>query len=97
MSPVSLVALMLVAFGGLALGFVALRARQSPEDEDGDSGSGGGGGGPRRPGRPPSPGGPDPVWWPEFERQFAAYARSQARVPEPVSGFPYPRACAKRR
>ena len=33
----------------------------------------------------------------EFERQFAAYTRSRSRVPEPVSGFPYPRASVERR
>jgi hypothetical protein len=27
----------------------------------------------------PDDGGPDPVWWPEFEAQFRAYARATAR------------------
>jgi hypothetical protein len=69
--------LMLVAFGGLAIGLLARRARPSQEDDHGDSGSDGGGG-PRRPTPPPQPGG-DPVWWPEFERQFAAYVRSRSQ------------------
>jgi hypothetical protein len=97
MSTLGVISLMLVALGGLAVGFLATRTGHSPEDEGGDAGSGGGGGGPHRPGRPPSPGGGDPVWWPEFERQFAAYVRSQTAVPEHVSGFPYPYACEKRR
>jgi hypothetical protein len=48
---------------------------------DGDSGPGGGGGGPggRGPDGPESPGG-DPVWWPEFERQFADYVTSSSRT-----------------
>ena len=44
---------------------------------EGDSG-GGGGRGPRPPDPRPDP---DPQWWPEFERQFAAYARSR---PQPT-------------
>jgi hypothetical protein len=68
----------LMTFGGLAIGFFARRARPSQEDDDGDDSGSGGGGGPRRPTPPPQPGG-DPVWWPEFERQFAAHVRSQSR------------------
>jgi hypothetical protein len=37
-----------------------------PGDSDDDSGGGG-----RRPPEPPPPA--DPGWWPEFERDFAAY------------------------
>ena len=74
---VAITLLMLIAFGGLAIGLLARRARPSQEDDDGDSGSGGGGG-PRRPKPAPQPGG-DPVWWPEFERQFAAYVRSRSQ------------------
>jgi hypothetical protein len=40
-------------------------------------GSGGGGGGPPR--RPNPLGGPD--WWPQFEREFRAYAEQERRVP----------------
>ena len=42
---------------------------------DGDSGPGGGGPG------GPSPEGGEPVWWPEFERQFADYVTSTTRAP----------------
>jgi hypothetical protein len=57
------------------LGFALVSTRQPPGQEgDDDRGSGPGGGGPRRPG----PGGGDapggtPTWWPDFERDFAAY------------------------
>ena len=74
---VAIALLTLITFGGLAIGLLARLARHSQEDDDGDSGSGGGGG-PRRPTPPPRPGG-DPVWWPEFERQFAAYVRSRSQ------------------
>jgi hypothetical protein len=48
-----------------------------PDDDD-DREDGGGGG--RRP-TPPGPrSSPEPDWWPEFERQFAAYMQSR-RVP----------------
>ena len=101
-SPVTVAFLLLMALGGLAVWFLAPRARRGHEDEDGDPGSGGGGGR-RPPERPPSPGG-DPVWWAEFERQFAAYLVSRPqhvhaarRVKTPVSGFPYPGAFVKRR
>jgi hypothetical protein len=41
------------------------------DDPDSGWGGGGGGGRPRPGGCPPQPG--TPAWWPEFERQFAAY------------------------
>jgi hypothetical protein len=76
--PLAAIALLvLIAFGGLAICLLARRPRPSQEDDDGDSGSGGGGGR-RRPTPPPQPGG-DPVWWPEFEREFAAYVRSRSQ------------------
>ena len=52
----------------------ALISSWQPPQSGGDNGGWGRGGGPRRP-RPSgdqSPGG-DPAWWPDFERQFAAY------------------------
>ena len=51
------------------------------DGRDGDSGPGGGGRGPGG-GRPdgPHPAGGDPVWWPEFERQFADYVTSTIRA-----------------
>ena len=91
--------LTLITVGSFAIAFLARHPRPSGEDDDGDSGSGGGGGR-RRPGRPPRPGG-DPVWWPEFERQFAAYVRSPSAERSTMtvggfSGFPYPDALEKR-
>ena len=96
---VAIALLMLIAFGGLAIGLLARLARHSQEDDDGDSGSGGGGG-PRRPTPRPRPGG-DSVWWPEF----AAPVCRVCEKPEPgtlnddgrrFSGFPYPAAPVKR-
>ena len=68
---------LVVTLSGLAIGLVARGASHDQEDDPGDSGSGGGGG-PRRPTPPPRPG-DDPVWWPEFERQFVMYVRSQSQ------------------
>jgi hypothetical protein len=47
------------------------------DGESGSEGGGGpgGGGGPDR----PSPDLDDPVWWPEFEREFADYVASTTR------------------
>jgi hypothetical protein len=45
---------------------------------DGDSGQDGGGPGPRGRGPDgPRPGGHELEWWPEFERQFAAYVNDR--------------------
>ena len=52
------------------------RPHRQGGDEDADSGSGGGGGGLRGPDGP-RPAGEGPEWWPEFERQFAAYVASE--------------------
>ena len=78
-----LAAVVVIAFGCLAIGLLARVARHSQQDDDGDSGSGGGGG-PRRPTPPPRPG-DDPVWWPEFERQFAAYVRNRSQEDSAVA------------
>ena len=62
----------------LAMFFLALvlgSTRRPPGREgDDDHGSGPGGGGPGRPGPDggDAPGGA-PAWWPDFEREFAAY------------------------
>lgn len=72
---------------------VVCRRPQTRRRDDDDIDSGWGGGGPG--GRPgpdgrPGPGGgslePEggPVWWPEFERQFAAYVDRARRVESPV-------------
>lgn len=71
----------LLLIGSVVVGvWFAWRAgrRQDHGADDSDEGEAGGGrGGPRR---GPSPTGPspdaEPEWWPEFERQFAAYLDS---------------------
>jgi len=78
---------LVVPLAGVLL--LALRPprRGDRDDGHGDSGGGGGPGGPPR----PSPGPPrpesGPVWWPEFERQFAAYVEYERRrlpvLPDP--------------
>jgi hypothetical protein len=55
---------------GMFLVLLWLRDHKGPDDEDG-----GGGGWGRPPNDPP----PGPSWWPEFEREFAAYAGAAAR------------------
>lgn len=69
---------LLVLFG-FAVALLSIR-RLRGRDGDDDSGAGpsGGGGGPRRPGPSgcDSPGG-DPVWWAEFEREFAVYVATR--------------------
>jgi hypothetical protein len=80
--------------GGIWL-LVALWPRTDADDnrsnEDGPGDGGPGGWGPRGPGPDrPTPGGNEPDWWPQFERDLAAYAlrdrhtapaRSPMRVP----------------
>ena len=60
-------------FAASVVGFEAERGRGSGGDDD----HGDGGGGRRRPPPAPSRPGGDPVWWPEFEREFAAYAERE--------------------
>ena len=59
-----------------------LRARGSNDDgnDDGDDDPGWGRRGPEQPRGDPGPSGTDPTWWPEFERQFAAYMEDAARL-----------------
>lgn len=77
------------------LGIVFFVGQLPPRPEhrdDGDTDSGWGRGGP---GGPPGPGGgpppPEsgPVWWPEFERQFAAHVERTRRT-EPAVVTPQP-------
>jgi hypothetical protein len=65
------------------LAFACLRAFGDDEGGDGDPGWGGGGG--NVPTRPRGPVDQDdgPAWWPEFERQFAAWVEPTQRG-EPV-------------
>jgi hypothetical protein len=59
----------IVVVGGGFLAIAALSAWLYKHDGPDDSGGDGGSGGP--PPKPPPPDGP--TWWPEFEREFAAY------------------------
>ena len=57
-----------------------------PRDSGGSADEGDGGLGRRPPDRPVDGGGPvEPVWWPEFEREFARYCaerkRDRSRLP----------------
>jgi hypothetical protein len=82
----ALVAIVIVLAFGMLL-FRVCRTLEPERRDDDDTDSGGGGGGPGRPPGPASgPRGPetDPVWWPEFERQFAAHIEDARRV-QPVS------------
>jgi hypothetical protein len=75
------IAACLVAFAVSVMWTVRSVSRGYTNGIDGDSGSEGGGGGPGR------GGGPDrpltdvdyPVWWPQFEREFADYVTSATR------------------
>ncbi|MBV8348238.1 MAG: hypothetical protein JOZ49_12085 [Mycolicibacterium sp.] len=76
-----IVAVLIIPIGIVVLAVLLARRPGPRDDGDGDSGWGRGGpGGPPWPGDyPPSPHG-DPVWWPEFERQFAEYVGAPARL-----------------
>lgn len=70
-----------------------------PPDEPGPDADDRGGGNIRRP-DPSSPkGGGDPLWWPEFEREFASYVASQSVAETGAAARPAelrakrPRAC----
>jgi len=78
----SIVTVLIIPIGVVVLAALLARRRDPRDDGDGDSGwgrGGPGGGGRGGPGGPPWSGdGPrlpngDPAWWPDFERQFAAY------------------------
>jgi hypothetical protein len=72
---------------GFWLGIKSSWGGGGPKD-DGENGEDGGPGrGPWRPRSPTGPPEPDPYWWPDFEREFAAYVvRARAdRAPQRVS------------
>jgi len=81
---------MIVVCMGMAF-VVALVATRFRGQDDDDHRGGGPGSDPPGP-RPhdPEPQGDLELWWPEFERQFAAYVRASG------SGRPVQRACSKR-
>ena|ERR1700693_1637748 len=74
---VALAAFVLLVLVVVGLAFVRIRRAGGRGDDDGHW-WGPGGGGPRWPGPEgsDSPSG-DLAWWPEFERQFAAYAATR--------------------
>ena len=76
--------IIIVAVGGCFLAIVVLGAWLYRQDGPDDSGGHGGSGGP-----PPEPPPPDgPTWWPEFEREFAAYVAGKdenEKRPVPVA------------
>jgi hypothetical protein len=73
----------IVVLGGCFLAIAGLTAWLYKHDRPDDSGGDGGSGGP-----PPEPPPPDgPTWWPEFEREFAAYVAGKhenEKRPAPV-------------
>lgn len=69
-------ALMFVFLAVVLWACISIVRQWEPHGDDRDDGDGGGGQ-PRDPPSPPGPGNGDPDWWPEFERQFAAYASRQ--------------------
>jgi hypothetical protein len=72
-TALAIAVLIFLSLGALAImSFGFVRQPRGRGGEDADSGPGGGGPGRRGPGGPREPQG-DPAWWPEFERQFAAY------------------------
>jgi hypothetical protein len=79
-------ALMIAVFVAGTLLVLYVLARLSSNGGSDDSGGGGGfghggGGSPLK----PKPHGPEPTWWPEFERDFHTYVQAQGRR-ETVSG-----------
>jgi hypothetical protein len=68
----------LLGFAASFVWFAWRAARRSDSGADDSSEGGAGGGGPDRGPTPRChPPDADPEWWPEFERQFAAYVHSR--------------------
>jgi hypothetical protein len=86
--------IVVIGIYGFALLAIAIAVFRAGGGADGGPGNGGGGGGvPRRPQTPPAPpDAGDPPWWPQFEREFAAYlaagARRDGRADVPAAGAP---------
>jgi hypothetical protein len=69
------------ALSSVAMGVAIHLATYEEEDHH----DGGAGGAPNlSPEAPGSGGNDEPLWWPEFERQLAAYAARRDREPQPV-------------
>lgn len=62
-----------IGFGFVALALVRISRADGPDEDGGDDGP------PRRDrrGPRPRPSGPEPLWWPQFERDFRAYVSAQ--------------------
>jgi hypothetical protein len=69
-----IVYLSLLVLAGIWVAVHVARHRDEPGDDDSDHDEGGGLRRPKPTGPRPDPG---PDWWPEFERQFAAYVESR--------------------
>lgn len=93
LSILAMIAVATIVVGGALAGLVHVVRRIDPPDEHGpDTDDDRGGGTDRRPDPRPRGGGGDPLWWPEFEREFASYvAAMDARAGTP-SGPPNARA-----
>lgn len=63
-----------IGFAFVAFALVRISRPDGPDEGGGDDGP------PRRGrrGPRPRPGGPEPLWWPQFERDFRAYVSAQA-------------------
>lgn len=59
----------LLAYAALSVWFG--RRRDGPDDSEGNGGG---------PGPPPDPPPDEPGWWPDFEREFAAYVEARSEV-----------------
>ena len=79
---VFLVFIFAIGLGFVALALVRLTAPDESDEGGGDDGPPGRGGrGPR-----PRPRGPEPTWWPDFQRDFRAYVKARdARRPVSLS------------
>lgn len=69
----------------IGFGFVALALVRLTNPDESDDGDGSDGGPPRR-GPGPRPRGPEPSWWPEFEREFWTYVQARAARTPVMSG-----------
>ena len=90
-------ALLACLIAGVLLLVWSARHWQPRDDGDDDESGGTHRADPPAPITPPDG---DPVWWPEFERQLAAYVAARARVrqdePDAAQGFHGPPATARR-
>src|SRR5262249_58965610 len=67
-----------LGLGGVVIALIQMSKGNDPGEEGDDDGPPRRGRGPWR----PRPSGSDPSWWPEFEREFRAYARTHKPRPK---------------